>query len=74
MPKVPIKDLLELPVSERIQLIQDLWDSVAADPANVPVTDAQRKELRLRLAEHRSDPDSAVPWEEVRRRLYERYG
>ena len=74
MPKVPIKDLLELPVEERIQLIQDLWDSVAAEPSGVPVTEAQKKELRRRLAEHRADPNSALPWEEVRRRLYERYG
>lgn len=74
MAKVPIEDLLQLSVSERIQLVEDLWDSVAADPENVPLTDAQKRELRRRLAEHKADPDAAIPWEEVRRRLYERYG
>jgi len=74
MAKVPIQDLLNLSVAERIQLVEDLWDSVAADPASVPLTDAQKKELRIRLAEHQADPGSAIPWEEVRRRLYERYG
>jgi putative addiction module component (TIGR02574 family) len=74
MAKVPIQDLLNLSVAERIQLVEDLWDSVAADPASVPLTDAQKRELRIRLAEHNADPDSAIPWEEVRRRLYERYG
>ena len=74
MAKVPIQDLLKLSVAERIQLVEDLWDSVAADPEGVPLTEAQKKELRARLAEHKADPQSAIPWEEVRRRLYERYG
>ena len=74
MTKVQIDELLKLSVAERIQLVEDLWDSIAADPENVPLSEAQLKELRRRLAEHRTNPDSAVPWEEVRRRLYERYG
>jgi putative addiction module component (TIGR02574 family) len=74
MTKVQIEELLKLSVAERIQLVEDLWDSIAADPENVPLSEPQLKELRRRLAEHRANPDSAVPWEEVRRRLYERYG
>ena len=74
MTKVQIDELLKLSVAERIQLVEDLWDSIAADPENVPLSEAQLKELRRRLAEHRTNPESAVPWEEVRRRLYERYG
>jgi putative addiction module component (TIGR02574 family) len=74
MTKVQIEELLKLSVAERIQLVEDLWDSIAADPENVPLSEPQLKELRRRLAEHRDNPDSAVPWEEVRRRLYERYG
>jgi putative addiction module component (TIGR02574 family) len=74
MAKVQIEELLKLSVAERIQLVEDLWDSIAADPENVPLSEPQLEELRRRLAEHRANPDSAVPWEEVRRRLYERYG
>ncbi|MGH7554527.1 MAG: addiction module protein [Longimicrobiales bacterium] len=74
MAKVPIEDLLELSVAERIQLVEDLWDSVAADPEKIPLSEAQRAELRRRLTEHKADPHSAIPWDEVRRRLYERYG
>jgi putative addiction module component (TIGR02574 family) len=74
MTKVQIEELLKLSVAERIQLVEDLWDSIAADPENVPLSEPQLEELRRRLAEHRANPDSAVPWEEVRRRLYERYG
>lgn len=74
MSSVPIEELLKLSVAERIQLVEDLWDSIAADPEGFPLTEAQKAELDRRLEEHRADPDSAVPWEEVRERLYKKYG
>lgn len=51
--------------AERVLYVQDLWDRIAAEPENVPVTEAQRLELRRRVEEHRLDPGSAVPWEHV---------
>lgn len=74
MSKVPIKQLLELSVEERIQLIDDLWESVAADSEEIPIREAQLKEARRRLEEHRADPASGIPWEQLRQELYERYG
>ncbi len=68
MDNVSIDDLLKLSVAERIQLAEDLWDSVA-EPEALPLTDAQKTEVEHRLAEHVRDPDSAIPWEEVRGRL-----
>ena len=74
MANVPIEDLLKLSVAERIQLVEDLWDSIAADADAFPLTEAQKAELDHRLAEHETDPDSAIPWEQVRERLYKKYG
>ena len=74
MSSVPIEELLKLSVAERIQLVEDLWDSIAADAEAYPLTEAQKAELDRRLAEHEADPDSAIPWEEVRERLYKKYG
>lgn len=74
MSKVPIEELLKLSVAERIQLVEDLWDSIAADPEALPLTEEQKAELDRRLAEHEADPDSAIPWSEVRERLYKKYG
>ena len=51
--------------SERIEYLQDLWDRFAEAPQDVPVTDAQRAELRRRVAAYRADPTSGVPWEQV---------
>jgi putative addiction module component (TIGR02574 family) len=74
MSKVPIEELLKLSVAERIQLVEDLWDSIAADPEALPLTEEQKAELDRRLAEHRADPDPAIPWSEVRERLYKKDG
>jgi putative addiction module component (TIGR02574 family) len=53
--------LSELTVAERIQLAEDLWDSVAADTGELPLTDAQKAELELRLARPSAFPSSTTP-------------
>jgi putative addiction module component (TIGR02574 family) len=64
---------MQLSPAERIELAHDLWASVPPDHASLPpVTEAQLAEAKHRLAEHRADPGSAVPWEEVRARLWSR--
>ena len=55
-----------LPVEERLALVEDIWDSIAADRAALPLTDVQRDKLDRRLAEHETNPDDVVPWEELR--------
>ena len=73
MNKSLLAELLELSPAERIQLAEDLWDSVSADADNLPpLTDAQLAEVQRRLADHRRDPSTAIPWEEVRTRLWSR--
>jgi putative addiction module component (TIGR02574 family) len=64
--------LSELTVAERIQLAEDLWDSVAADTGGLPLTDAQKTELELRLADFERDPGAGEAWEVVRERIQRR--
>jgi putative addiction module component (TIGR02574 family) len=59
----------ELSPAERIDLIEQLWESFVDDPATLPVTAEQREELRRRLADHERDPGAARPWSEVRDEL-----
>jgi putative addiction module component (TIGR02574 family) len=54
-----------LSVDERLALVQEIWDSIAAQPDRVLLTDAQRQELERRLADHRANPGDVVPWEQV---------
>ena len=62
-PKEPSFD--HMTPAERVLYVQDLWDRIAAEPDGVPLSEAQRLELRRRVEEHRADPGSAVPWEQV---------
>jgi putative addiction module component (TIGR02574 family) len=72
MNKALLKELMELSPEERIQLAEDLWDSIAQDELP-PLTDAQKKEIDRRIDEHERDPSTALPWEEVRKWLWSNY-
>lgn len=63
--------LFELPVAERLQLVEDLWDSIAAQRDDEPVPQAVIAELRARKAAFDADPTVGIPWSEVKRRLRE---
>lgn len=62
-----ITDYRVLSVAERIELIGDIWDSIVAEGWRPPLSDELKTELDRRVAEDRADPDSAIPWEDVRR-------
>jgi putative addiction module component (TIGR02574 family) len=67
--KVSISDVLELSASERLQLVEEIWDSIASVPESVEVTEAQRQELDRRLQAFRADPAAGDPWEVVKARI-----
>ncbi len=66
-----LTELLKLPASERIEIAMALWDSLtdAEREAELALTPDQEAELDRRLAEHIANPGSAIPWDEVRRKL-----
>jgi putative addiction module component (TIGR02574 family) len=66
----PLIDFEDLSVAERIQLAEDLWDSVEPDSPEIAVTPAQAAELDRRVEELRRCPGSGETWEIVRDRLY----
>lgn len=61
----PVLDFSGLSVAERLQLIEELWDSVADAPEVAPLTEAQAQELDRRLEAYRKDGDPGRPWAEV---------
>lgn len=70
-PAFDFEALRRLSVSERLQLVGNLWGSIAKGSPDeaVPVNPELAAELDLRLAEHEANPGAAIPWEQVRARL-----
>jgi len=64
-----LSDILELPVSERLKLVEAIWDSIADAPEALELSDAQRAELDRRLEEYEKNPGAASPWSEVKARV-----
>jgi putative addiction module component (TIGR02574 family) len=65
-------ELMKLTPEERVELVEDLWDSIAENDMP-PLTPEQQEELDRRYAEHLRDPGSASKWEDVKARLLARY-
>ena len=66
-----LTELLKLPADQRAELALALWESLddKERDAELALTPEQEAELDRRLAEHLANPGSAIPWEEVRRKL-----
>jgi putative addiction module component (TIGR02574 family) len=62
-------EISQLSVAERIQLAEDLWDSILEQPDKLPLTDAQKQELDRRLERCQQDSMTGSTWEEVKQRL-----
>ena len=67
-------ELLRMPltVEQRLELIGELWDSIPDSLEALPVPQWHQEELDRRLAAADANPDAAIPWEEVKRRLREK--
>ncbi|MHB8425185.1 MAG: addiction module protein [Gammaproteobacteria bacterium] len=65
--------LQELPLEERIKIVEDLWDSIAADQKTLPLTAEQKAELDLRLDAYEVDKNygrlAADAVADIRRKL-----
>jgi putative addiction module component (TIGR02574 family) len=73
MSTINVSDLLHLSLEERLQLVEDIWDSIAADaahdPTRVPLSAAQEREILRRSEAHRINPGEAVPLDEALDRI-----
>ena len=64
-----IQELEVLPVSERVQIVEDLWDSIACSNADVPIPQWQKDELAQRKQRYLQNPASAMTWDQVKKDL-----
>jgi putative addiction module component (TIGR02574 family) len=75
MTKAALRDeLRKLSLAERLELVEELWDSIAAECERqpFPLSDEQRADLERRLADADADPSGGTPWDQVRERIRRR--
>jgi putative addiction module component (TIGR02574 family) len=67
-------DFQHLSIAERLQLVEDLWDSIAreATTASLPLTEKEKALLDERLADLERDPEAGSSWEEVKANILKR--
>jgi putative addiction module component (TIGR02574 family) len=58
--------IAQMSVEDRLELVQQIWDSIAAEMEKQALTAAQRAELERRVAAADANPEESVPWEVVR--------
>ena len=70
----PAYDYRRLTIAERLQLVEDIWDSIAADADedSLPLSDEEKAMLDERLADLEANPGDGAPWPEVRARIINR--
>ena len=67
-----LKELSRLPLPEKVQLVEDLWDNIAAELEAMPLSPALKAEMDRRLQEYLEDPSCALTLEEVQARMRKR--
>lgn len=65
--------IFKLALSEKLQLVEDLWDSIALVPDQLPVLDWQKEELAKRKVAYLQNPSLGSSWEAAREQIRSRH-
>lgn len=63
------EQILPLSVPEKLQLIEEIWDSLFIDAEQIPLTQVQKQELDQRLASYQDVENQGESWEVVKQRI-----
>ena len=66
---ITLDDIRQLSVDERLELLEQIWETIAAEPDHVRLSNDQVAELDRRLDDYERDPEQGSPWEQVRERI-----
>ena len=69
MTQISVADILEMPVQKRIQLVEIIWESIAAVPHAIEVSPELKTELSSRLADFDQNPEAGYSWDQVKTHL-----
>ncbi len=65
MKKITATDVMDLSLPERIQLVEDIWDTIAAEAEAVELSEEEKKMIDERLEAYHKNPTLGSPWEDV---------
>lgn len=66
-----VSEILQLSVAERIQIAEDIWDSISANPESLELSEAQKVELDKRLENYEENPDDGIEWETLKKNIFQ---
>ena len=69
MKSISASDIAQMPIEQRIQLVEDIWDSIAELPEAVEIPGWHKRELEKRLEAYHANPNEGSPWLEVKKRI-----
>lgn len=61
-----LNEIATLSIEERISIVQNIWDGIAAEQACAELTEQQRQELDRRIADNEKNPENVMTWEEIK--------
>jgi putative addiction module component (TIGR02574 family) len=73
MRRITAADTLNLSIPERIILVEDIWDSIAAEADPLEITEEEKRIIDKRLDAYHKNPEAVSPWEEVYQRIVKRH-
>lgn len=72
MKQIKATDILSLSIAERIQLVEDIWDTIADEPEAIELTEEEKREIDKRLEAYHKNPEIGSPWGDVYKRITEK--
>ncbi len=69
MKSISASEIAEMPIQQRIQLVEDIWDSIAELPEAVEIPEWHQRELDRRMEAHHANPKEGSPWKDVKKRI-----
>jgi putative addiction module component (TIGR02574 family) len=69
MGRITVSDTLALSIPERILLVEEIWDTIAAKAEMIEITDEEKRIIDQRLQAYYQNPNASSPWEDVYKRI-----
>ncbi len=66
---IQVAEIFELSVAKRIQIVEDIWDSINNAPGELPLSEAEKLELDKRLESYRQNQNEGIEWETLKKNL-----